>query len=95
MIDWFLLSDRSPYPNHSRWNDEKTDEMIMSASSMPTWDERADGYKDVQGHLIDQAVWVPIYIPMQTMAVRNEVVNFKFHPWMLQYNDGFDIEREE
>ncbi len=95
IIDWFLLSDRIPYPNHSKWNDEKTDEMIMDAARMATWDERAEGYKDVQSYLIDQAVWTPIYIPMQTIAVRNEVKNFKYHPWMLQYNDGFDIEREE
>jgi len=26
------------------------------------------------------------------IAVRKEVKNFKYHPWMLQYNDGFDIE---
>ena len=92
IIDWFLLSDRIPYPNHSKWNDEETDDMIMNAARQTTWEERAEGYKEVQSHLIEQAVWVPIYVPMQTIAARNEVENFKYHPWMLQYNDGFDIE---
>jgi peptide/nickel transport system substrate-binding protein len=92
IIDWFLLSERFPYPNHSRWVDEKTDELIKSAARQPTWEERAEGYKEVQRYLIDQAVWAPIYIPVQMIAVRKEVKNFKYHPWMLQYNDGFDIE---
>lgn len=94
IIDWFLLSSRFPYPNHSRWIDDKTDEMITYAAQRPTWAERAEAYKDVQRYLIDQAVWAPIYIPMQIIAVRKEVKNFKYHPWMLQFNDGFDIEAE-
>jgi peptide/nickel transport system substrate-binding protein len=95
IIDWFLLSDRFPYPNHSRWIDDKTDEMITHAAQRPSWDERAEAYKDVQRYLIEQAVWAPIYIPMQIIAARKEVKNFKYHPWMLQYNDGFDIEKSK
>ncbi|NLC69105.1 MAG: ABC transporter substrate-binding protein [Clostridiaceae bacterium] len=92
ILDWFLLSEQFPYPNHSRWVDERTDELIKYAAQRPTWEERAEAYKEVQRHLIDQAVWAPIYIPMSMIAVRKEVKNFKYHPWMLQYNDGFDIE---
>lgn len=94
IIDWFLLSERIPYPNHSKWNDPTTDEMIMDAAQSSSWEERAQGYKEVQEYLIEQAVWVPIYIPMNTIAARAEVTNFKYHPWMLQYNDGFDIDIE-
>jgi peptide/nickel transport system substrate-binding protein len=94
ILDWFLLSERFPYPNHSRWVDEKTDDLIMSAARKPTWEERAEGYKEVQRYLIDQAVWAPIYVPMQIIAARKEVKNFKYHPWMLQYSDGFDLEVE-
>jgi len=25
------------------------------------------------------------------LAVRKEVINFKNHPWMIQYSDGIDI----
>ncbi|MGI6040367.1 MAG: ABC transporter substrate-binding protein [Eubacteriales bacterium] len=92
IIDWFLLSSRFPYPNHSRWVDEKSDELITYAAQRPTWDERAEAYKEVQRYLIDEAVWAPIYIPMNMIAARKEVKNFKYHPWMLQYNDGFDLE---
>ncbi len=94
IIDWFLLSSRFPYPNHSRWVDDKSDELITYAAQRPTWDERAEAYKDVQRYLIEQAVWAPVYIPMHMIAVRKEVKNFKFHPWMLQYSDGFDLEVE-
>ncbi len=91
ILDWFLLSDQFPYPNHSRWVDEKTDELIKIAAQSPTWEERAKGYKEVLRYLIDQAVWCPVYIPEKIMVARKEVLNFKFHPWMLMFQDGFDI----
>ncbi|KRT35172.1 ABC transporter substrate-binding protein [Acetomicrobium hydrogeniformans] len=92
ILDWFLLSSQFPYPNHSRWCDPKTDELINSAATAPTWEERAEKYKEVQRYLIEQAVWCPIYIPDMMLAVRKEVKNFKIHPWMIQYSDGIDIE---
>jgi peptide/nickel transport system substrate-binding protein len=92
ILDWFLLSSQAPYPNHSRWVDATTDELITSAAQMPTWDERSAGYHEVQKHLIEQAVWCPIYVPETLIAVREEVKGFKFHPWMMQINDGFDLE---
>ena len=92
ILDWFLLSSQAPFPNHSRWIDETTDELITSAAQMPTWDERSAGYHEVQKHLIEQAVWCPIYVPETLIAVREEVTGFKFHPWMIQINDGFDLE---
>jgi peptide/nickel transport system substrate-binding protein len=92
ILDWFLLSTQAPYPNHSRWMDTKTDELIKRAATEPTWEQRAEGYKELQKYLIEQAVWCPIYIPDNLIAVRKEVKNFKYHPWMLQYSDGFDLE---
>ena len=94
ILDWFLLSSQYPYPNHSRWEDKKTDELLIGAAQKPTWEERAVGYKEAQKHLIEQAVWAPIYIPDNLIATRKEVKNFKYHPWMLQFNDGFDLEVE-
>lgn len=94
ILDWFLLSSQFPYPNHSRWLDDKTDELIKKAGTMPTWEERSAGYHEVQKHLIEQAVWAPIYIPERVIAVRKEVKNFKMHPWLPQYNDGIDLETE-
>lgn len=91
ILDWFLLSDQFPYPNHSRWVDERTDELINGSAQSPTWEARAEGYKELQKYLIEQAVWCPVYIPEQIMVSRKEVLNFKFHPWMLMFQDGFDI----
>ena len=56
---------------------------------------RGRGLQEVQRHLIEEAVWAPIYIPMNMIAARKEVKNFKYHPWMLQYNDGFDLDVRE
>lgn len=92
ILDYLLLSSQFPYPNHSRWNDSTTDDLIKSAASSSTWEERSKGYHKVQKHLIEQAVWAPIYIPEMTIAVRNEVKNFKFHPWIPQFNDNLTLE---
>lgn len=92
ILDWFLESSQFPYPNHSRWVDDKTDELIQDAASSPTWEDRAVGYHEVQKHLIDQAVWAPIYHPTRSVAVSNQVKNFKFHPWQSQFQDGLELE---
>lgn len=92
ILDWFLLSSQFPYPNHSRWQDQKTDDLIKAAATSPTWEERALGYHEVQKHLIDEAVWAPIYIPKASIGVSNKVKNYKHHPWVPQYNDGMDLE---
>lgn len=88
ILDWFLNSKQFPYPNHSRWQDEKTDQMIQEAESMPTWEERVEKYHELQKYLIEQAVWAPIYIPSNSVAVRKEVENFKYDPIAPKYQDG-------
>ncbi len=91
ILDWFLLSSQAPYPNHSRWMDEETDRLLGKASSMPTLEERGAAYKEAQKHLIKEAVWVPIYIPDYNIAISKRVINPKYHPWIIQFNDGVDI----
>lgn len=92
ILDWFLESSQFPYPNHSRWLDDTTDELIASAASSPTWEERAIGYHEVQKYLIEQAVWTPIYHPTRSVAVSNKVKNFRFHPWQSQFQDGLELD---
>lgn len=92
ILDWFLSSKQFPFPNHSRWQDQKTDDLIQAAEQVPTWEERVKGYHEVQKYLIEQAVWVPIYIPSNSIAVRKEVQNFKFDPIAPDYNDGVYME---
>lgn len=91
ILDWFLLSSQAPYPNHSRWMDDETDKLLQKASTSPSLEERAEGYKEAQKHLISQAVWAPIYIPDYNIAVSKRVINGKYHPWIIQFNDGVDI----
>lgn len=93
ILDWFLLSSQFPYPNHSRWKDVKSDELINNAASAATREERSERYKAVQKYLIEQAVWAPIYTPDRVVAVSKKVKNFKGHicgaPMI---NNGFDLE---
>lgn len=91
ILDWFLNSKQIPFPNHSRWQDEKTDEMLMEAERVPTWEERVEKYHGIQKHLIEQAAWAPIYIPSNSIAVRKEVENFKYDPIAPKYQDGVKL----
>ncbi len=87
ILDWFLLSRQIPYPNHSRWNDKRSDELILGAGQKPTLAERSAMYKEAQKYLIEQAVWAPIWTPKNMMAYRSEVINFQYHPWHIFYNN--------
>lgn len=94
ILDWFLNSKQFPFPNHSRWKDEKTDEMLMEAERVPTWEERVEKYHGIQKYLIEEAVWAPIYIPSNSIAVRKEVENFKYDPIAPKYQDGVRLKTD-
>ncbi|NPV70514.1 MAG: ABC transporter substrate-binding protein [Firmicutes bacterium] len=81
ILQWFLESGQFPYPNHSRWRDKTTDRLIKEAESAPSLDNRTEKYKGLQRHLIDQAVWAPIWVPMKIQAVRSDKVkNWRMYP---------------
>ena len=95
ILDWFWHSERFPYPNHSRWVDARTDQLIDTARTEPTWEERATAYQEVQKYLVEQAVICPIYIPEKVIAIGKEVKGFKYHPWRVIVNGGLDIDLTE
>lgn len=84
ILQWFLASSQFPYPNHSRWQDKKTDELIDGAEASPTVEERAQKYKEAQRYLIDNAVWAPIWVPQKIQAVHTDrVKNYQMYPLYL------------
>lgn len=88
ILQWFLYGSQFPYPNHSRWVDKKTDELIDAAEYAPSMEAREQGYKALQEYLISKAVWCPIWFPEKVQAVRTDkVANFRMHPLYTIFND--------
>jgi peptide/nickel transport system substrate-binding protein len=88
ILQWFLDKANFPYPNHSRWQDEKTSQLMIDAETAPNLEARAQKYKEVQRLLIDQAVWAPIWYPQRVEAVRTDrVQGYVMHPSVVQLYD--------
>jgi peptide/nickel transport system substrate-binding protein len=86
ILPWFLAGWHFPYPGHSRWQDAQTDALFEGAEATPTVEVRAEKYKEVQRHLMEQAVWAPLWYPNQIQAVRDEVLGWKFHRYYNLFN---------
>lgn len=81
ILQWFLDSNQFPYPNHSRWQDKKTDDLIWAAETSLNLQARTEKYLDVQKHLIANAVWAPLWYPLTLQAVRTDIVGgYRLHP---------------
>ncbi|MDI6894720.1 MAG: ABC transporter substrate-binding protein [Bacillota bacterium] len=88
ILQWFLDSHQFPYPNHSRWRDPRTDEMIWAAETSPSMEARTQKYLEVQKYLIDNAVWCPLWYPLNLQAVRTDMVaGYRLHPADVFLND--------
>lgn len=81
ILQWFLDSHQFPYPNHSRWRDKTTDDMIWAAETARDLQARTEKYFEVQKYLIDKAVWCPLWYPLTLQAVRTDMVaGYRMHP---------------
>jgi peptide/nickel transport system substrate-binding protein len=81
ILQWFLDSHQFPYPNHSRWRDKTTDDMIWAAETALNLQARTEKYFEVQKYLIDKAVWCPLWYPLTLQAVRTDMVaGYRMHP---------------
>lgn len=88
ILQWFLDKGNFPYPNHSRWQDDKTTQLMADAETAPSLDTRAQKYKEVQKHLIEQAVWAPIWYPQRVEAIRTDrVQGYVMNPAAVQLFD--------
>jgi peptide/nickel transport system substrate-binding protein len=88
ILQWFLDKANFPYPNHSRWQDDKTTQLMASAETAANLDERTAKYKEVQRYLIDQAVWAPIWYPQRVEAFRTDrIAGYTMHPYAAQLYD--------
>jgi peptide/nickel transport system substrate-binding protein len=69
ILDWFFSGQRLGYPNISMWNDPKSEELNVKAMTQSrTLDERIANFKAYHEYLLSQAVFAPIYQPVQNIA---------------------------
>jgi peptide/nickel transport system substrate-binding protein len=88
ILQWFLDKANFPYPNHSRWQDDKTTQMMAEAETAKDLKARAAKYKEVQQHLIANAVWAPIWYPQRVEAYRTDrIEGYTMHPTIVQLYD--------
>lgn len=88
ILQWFLDKNNFPYPNHSRWQDEKSTQMMAAAETAANLEARAANYREVQQYLIENAVWAPIYYPQRVEAYRTDrIENYVMHPTIVQLFD--------
>ena len=82
---WFDSANIGTGLNLSHDNDPKLDALIEQSRAAVDSAERAAVYEDLQKYLVDQAVWVPLWIDNYTEAYDKSIQDAKFHP------DGYTV----
>lgn len=82
---WFDSANIGSGLNFSHDNDPKLDALIVKSRSTMDQSARAQVYQDLQKYLVDQALWVPLWIDKYTEAYDKKIEGAKFHP------DGYTV----
>jgi peptide/nickel transport system substrate-binding protein len=77
---WFHSSNVGSGLNMSHTNDPKLDELIQKGRTTSDLTERAKVYEELQTYIVDQALWVPLWIDQYTQAFSDRIHNAQFHP---------------
>jgi peptide/nickel transport system substrate-binding protein len=108
--------DPDPYPfwhktqatngqNYSMWNDRQASEYLEQARIIVDPTERARLYRNFQVRFVNEMPALPLYHPMYTYAVDNQIQGVRMGPlfdssdrfstilsWYLFYESGIDFE---
>lgn len=82
---WFHSSNAGSGLNMSHIQDPELDAMIEEARTTMDLDERAEQYAEIQRFLVDQAVWIPLWVDQYYIAFNKALKNASFH------DDGYAI----
>jgi peptide/nickel transport system substrate-binding protein len=77
---WFHSSNIGTGLNFSHDNDPTLDALIMKGRTTTDLEARAKVYEDLQKYVVDQALWVPLWIDQYTEAYNKRVHGAQFHP---------------
>jgi peptide/nickel transport system substrate-binding protein len=82
---WFDSANIGTGLNLSHDNDPKLDELIEKSRATMDETARDQVYQDLQKYIVDQAIWVPLWIDKYTEAYDKSIQGAKFHP------DGYTV----
>ncbi|MDI6895165.1 MAG: ABC transporter substrate-binding protein [Bacillota bacterium] len=87
ILFYFFHSSRLPTTNRCHYVNPKVDELLERGRTTVNPDQRTEVYREVQITIMQDGVWVPLYVPKAVTGVRKEVKGFKVHPvhggWLL------------
>ena len=102
LVDWTLARspDPDPYPfwhqamitggqNYSKWDDRRASEYLEKARVTPDRFERTRLYRNFQVHFSRELPALPLFYPMYTYAVKNEVLGIQLGP-VFDHSDRFN-----
>jgi peptide/nickel transport system substrate-binding protein len=82
---WFHSSNIGSGLTLSHYSDPKLDQMITDSRTNTDDTKRLAIYQDIQKYIVDQALWVPLWINYNFLGVQKRIDGAKLHP------DGFMV----
>ncbi len=76
---WFHSSNIGTGLAHSHYKDSKLDGLIEDSRTVTDPAKRLELYRDIQKHIVDVALWVPLWVPLEFTAVQPRVQGAKLH----------------
>jgi peptide/nickel transport system substrate-binding protein len=82
---WFHSKNVGTGLTFSHNKDQALDKMIDESRTLSDPRKRLDVYRDLQKYVVDKALWVPLFVNTNYIAVQSTVLGVKIHP------DGFIV----
>ena len=77
---WFASANIGTGLNFSHYSDKALDAMIEQARRTMDTSKRAALYADLQRYVVDKALWVPLWTPLNYIALQPSIKDAKVHP---------------
>jgi peptide/nickel transport system substrate-binding protein len=82
---WFHSSNVGTGLAFSHYKDPALDRLIVASRTESSPHRRLELYREIQKYIVDRALWVPLWINTNYVAVQPTVAGAKIHP------DGFVV----
>jgi peptide/nickel transport system substrate-binding protein len=77
---WFHSKNIGTGLTLSRNSEPELDKMIEESQKTIDWNKRFEIYKNIQTHIVDRALWVPLWINDTYFGLQARVMDAKVHP---------------
>lgn len=77
---WFHSSNIGSGLNLSHFRDSNLDAMLEQSRKEVDEQKRLQIYQEIQKYIVDQAIWVPLWINYNYIGLQKRIVNAKVHP---------------